>query len=43
MEGIQLIIDFLMTTLDWAARARFSAMIPAAEESKETIEKLHIF
>ena len=36
MEGIQLIIGLSgWTSLDWAARARFSAMIPAAEESKE--------
>ena len=44
MEGIQLIIGLSgWTSLDWAARARFSAMIPAAEESKETMEKAAYF
>ena len=40
MEGIQLIIGLSgWTTQDWAAKARFSAMIPASDSSKEIIEK----
>ena len=44
MEGVVLTIGLSgWTTQDWAARARFSAMIPASDTSEETMQKAVIF
>ncbi len=44
MEGVLLTIGLSgWTTQDWAARARFSAMIPASDTSSETMQKAALF